>query len=168
VTGPNTPNPGQRLLGPDPAPPALPINAPVEGNLWNWVHRQNFNEEQMGGFLVEFVEYFNHRYAWTPEHTIPPCWERHGALIEEITTLMWTRWTAFQSPHGTADAAQSWHTYYLPGFLDRVNRWLGSAAAECRSGHHEPSPINPPSPHDNTDAPRQVAAAPTKRSPSPQ
>ena len=92
--------------------------------------------------LEQFVAYFNGRYAWTTDHVIPPCWVLHGALIEEITTLMWSRWSAFESSDATPEAAQAWHTYYLPGFLTRVNIWLGNhAAAECRSGNHQPSSI---------------------------
>lgn len=32
------------------------------------------------------------------QHTVPPCWAAHGALVEEQTTLMWDRWSASQGP----------------------------------------------------------------------
>jgi hypothetical protein len=71
------------------------------------------------------VDYFNARYAWTTEHTIPPCRALHSALIEEITTLIWSRWAAFQSDEADPTTAHVRHTYYLPGFLTRVTTWLG-------------------------------------------
>jgi hypothetical protein len=129
---------------PDAAPPLLSVKPPlVDRNGWNWVKREGRDAAALAGLVEEFVEYFNARYAWTTEHLIPPCWTLHGALIEEITTLMWSRWSAFESEDGTPEAAETWHTYYLPGFLARVNSWLGNhAAAECRSGNHERSRLS--------------------------
>ncbi|GAC1581112.1 MAG: hypothetical protein NVS3B18_14720 [Candidatus Dormibacteria bacterium] len=136
----STTRPG--ALAPDPSPPVLSADAPlVEGIAWNWVGRHGHDATALADILEEFVGYFNGRYAWTAEHLIPGCWARHGALVEEITTLMWSRWSGFESPDATPEAAQAWHTYYLPGFMARVNAWLGSAAAECRSGNHEASGI---------------------------
>jgi hypothetical protein len=128
---------------PHPAPPTLKVKPPlVERNGWNWVDREGTEARQLSGLLSQFVTYFNARYAWTTDHVIPPCWVLHGALVEEITTLMWSRWSAFESSDATPEAAQTWHTYYLPGFMARVNAWLGNhAAAECRSGSHQPSSI---------------------------
>jgi hypothetical protein len=129
-------------LSPQVPPPALTLKPPMVGrNGWNWVDRHGEEAAAMAERLHGFVAYFNDRYAWTADHLIPACWARHGALVEEITTLMWSRWSAFESPDATAEAAQSWHTYYLPGFLARVHTWLGSAGPECRAGHHEPSAI---------------------------
>jgi hypothetical protein len=129
--------------GPDPAAPVLSLNPPlVDRNGWNWVNREAQDTTALARLVGKFVDYFNARYAWTTDHRIPPCWALHGALVEEITTLMWSRWSAFESKDGTPEAAETWHTYYLPGFLARVNMWLGNhAAAECRSGNHQPSCI---------------------------
>ena len=41
--------------------------------------------------LDQFVSYLNSRHAWSSDQTIPPCWTAHGALVEELTTLMWSR-----------------------------------------------------------------------------
>jgi hypothetical protein len=129
-------------LAPRLPPPALQLKPPmVSGNGWNWVDRHGEEAATMAELLAAFVAYYNDRYAWTADHLIPACWARHGALVEEVTTLMWCRWSAFESPDATVEAAQSWHTYYLPGFLSRVNTWLGAASAECRAGNHEPSTI---------------------------
>ena len=116
----------------------------MEGHPWNWANRASEDEAILADIARQFVAYFNHRYAWTTEHLIPLCWARHGALVEEVTTLMWSRWSAFESAEATPEAAEAWHTYTLPGFLARVDMWLGSAGAECRSGNHEPSTISGP------------------------
>jgi len=101
---------------------------------------------QLGEQLTEFVDYLNGRYAWGTEHTIPPCWAAHGALVEELTTLMWARWSAFEGPGATPEAAQTWHTFFFPGFMARMITWVGrQALGECRAGNHEPSRLMPAS-----------------------
>jgi hypothetical protein len=143
MTSANGSTTSRRLLvpSPDPPPPILSLKPTlVDRNAWNWVDREGQDAAALSGLLEEFVDYFNGRYAWTTEQTIPPCWALHGALVEEITTLMWSRWAAFESDDADPTAAQVWHTYYLPGFLTRVTMWLGGhGAAECRSGNHEQS-----------------------------
>ncbi len=95
---------------------------------------------------AEFVAYLNARYAWGTEHTMPPRWAAHGALVEELTTLMWARWSAFEGPAATPEAAQTWHTYYLPGFLGPAEP-PGSGDRPSRStgrGATSPSDSGPP------------------------
>jgi hypothetical protein len=59
-------------------------------------------------------------------------------VVEELTTLWWTRWQAFESAHASIGGAQYWHTYSVPGFFERITRWLGADRLErCRQGLHE-------------------------------
>jgi len=139
-------------LRPAPRPPELhdPADDENQGG-WDWAQQSASQAACLFGDLGRFVAYFNHRYPWTQEQTIPPCWAQHGALIEELTTLMWSRWAAFQGPLANPETAQTWHTYHLPLFAARVTNWIGiEAAADCRSGHHQPprltSPDQPPAP----------------------
>ncbi len=114
---------------------------------WDWANQDDAEAIDLADALDRFVNYFNHRYPWTREQTIPPCWAQHGALIEELTSLMWSRWAAFQGPLAAPDAAQTWHTTYLPLFAARMTTWIGvEAAADCRSGHHRPSRLTDPDP----------------------
>ncbi len=127
------------LRPPDPAPPLL---APLreESCPWDWAGCTGDGATQRAEQLGEFVAYLNARYAWGTQHTVPPCWAAHGALVEELTTLMWARWSAFEGPAATPEAAQVWHTYYLPGFMARLTTWVGrQALAECQAGDHGPS-----------------------------
>ena len=134
-------------LRPAPRPPELANPALEEGQPagWDWSAQTDTGAALLVAHLEAFVAYLNGRYAWTREQTIPPCWASHGALIEEITTLMWSRWAAFQGPLAGPEAAQTWHTYHLPLFTARITTWIGhEAAADCRSGHHQPSRLVDP------------------------
>ena len=88
-----------------------------------------------------FVAYLNHRYAWDYPQQIPMCWAFHGGLVEELTTLYWSRWAAFSGPDASPDKAQAWHTYYLPPFYSRLATWCGGPQhlSKCQSGNHEPA-----------------------------
>lgn len=134
-------------LRPPLPPPELedPANEENRPAGWDWTDQTDTTAAYLADALAQFVAYFNARYPWSREQTIPPCWAAHGALIEEITTLMWSRWAAFQGPLAGPEAAQTWHTYHLPLFTARITTWIGhEAAADCRSGHHQPSRLIEP------------------------
>lgn len=157
---------GEELPPPGGPHPTAPDIAPLregEPPPWDWTSIDDAQRAELTVKAAQFVDYFNARYAWTSEHTIPPCWADHGALIEEITTLMWSRWLAFTSPDATAQAAQNWHTYTLPGFLGRLAYWVGSQSLpDCQAGNHQPSRRprrprprpNPTTTHDQQRRPR--------------
>lgn len=106
---------------------------------WNWSAMTRTEAKAMWARLDEFVRFLNGRYAWVETHTIPPCWFLHGAIVEELTTLWWSRWLAFNFRPDPSQA-QSWHDYSLPGFLSRLAFWLGDAGmlGRCRAGEHKP------------------------------
>ena len=64
---------------------------------WNWMELDAEDADKLFTLLSGFVSYFNARYGQCPEQRIPPCWAEHGALVEELTTLFWARWHAFES-----------------------------------------------------------------------
>lgn len=103
---------------------------------WNWIELSAEEADQLFALLSGFVAYFNLRYGERPAQRIPPCWAEHGALVEELTTLYWARWQAFESPHGSIGGAQYWHSYTLPSFYERMARWLGSGLIRCQHGLH--------------------------------
>jgi len=92
--------------------------------------------EVMWATLEEFVAFLDCRYAWTAEQLLPACWAEHGALVEELTSLYWSRVNAFEGPKPTVDLAQAWHHQTLPGFYQRLRGWLGDRGGECRAGQH--------------------------------
>ncbi len=115
-----------------------PFAFPDDTRPWNWLELDKSSAAQLWRILSEFVTYFNARYGERPELCIPPCWAEHGAVVEELTTLWWARWQAFESAHASIGGAQYWHTYSVPGFFERLSRWLGADRLErCRQGRHE-------------------------------
>ncbi len=105
---------------------------------WNWVEADREEAATLWRVLDELVEYLNGRYLERPEHRIPPCWHEHGALVEELSTLFWSRWAAFESPDASPAGAESFNSYVLPGFLDRMAFWLGAdRLRKCQAGRHE-------------------------------
>ena len=128
------------LPPPEPAPPDLAGMLDEQRYPWDWVGQPAATAAELTRHLDQFVAYLNARYAWSSDQTVPPCWAAHGALVEELTTLMWSRWAAFTGPEAAADAAQTWHTYTLPAFLSRLAFWIGpQTLPDCRAGSHQPS-----------------------------
>lgn len=146
MTGP-TPKRASADLRPDPPPPKLadPSAEKDRPAPWDWSAQSDTDAAYQAEAVAAFVAFFNHRYAWSKDQTIPPCWSQHGALVEEITTLMWSRWEAFQSPRAGTETAQTWHTYHLPLFIARITKWIGPGVADCRAGAHQTSRLTPAS-----------------------
>ena len=111
---------------------------------WDWSTMTRDQAERMWNRLEGFVAYLNDRYAWDHDQQIPMCWAFHGALVEELTTLYWSRWAAFCGPDANPDKAQAWHTYFLPPFYGRMATWCGGAQNlnKCQSGNHVPARRN--------------------------
>jgi hypothetical protein len=103
---------------------------------WNWLELTRDDAERLWSLLFGFVTFFNARYGERVEKRIPPCWVEHGPLVEELTTLVFARWHAFESPHASVGGAQYWHSYTLPSFYDRVREWLGDELLACQQGRH--------------------------------
>lgn len=109
---------------------------------WSWGDLDDRQTTGLWWLLGQFVDHLNSAYAWRPEHVTPPCWAEHPAVVQELTTLYWSRWAAFESAGATPEAAQTWHQWSLPGYLDRLRSWVGTAALDsCRQGHHQESPL---------------------------
>ena len=103
---------------------------------WNWLELGAADAEKLWALLAAFVVYFNRRYGERPDRRIPPCWAEHGPLVEELTTLVFARWQAFESVHGSVGGAQYWHHYSLPAFYQRLRDWLGDDLLACQQGRH--------------------------------
>lgn len=84
--------------------------------------------------LPAWVAWWNLRYAPTSRaQQIPYCWLEHDGLAAEIATLYWTWRKAFFDAKATADAAQTWHDRWLPGFQARMKTWVPT---DCLNGNH--------------------------------
>ena len=103
---------------------------------WDWGGMSPEAAEAMWDTLEKFVAFLEARYAWSAEQLLPACWAEHGALVEELTTLYWSRLNAFEGPKPMVELAQTWHHQTLPGFYQRLRGWLGDRGGECRAGQH--------------------------------
>jgi hypothetical protein len=119
TTGKPTPsNPGDRLrksaMGPEVVCwPALPPD----------------KEQAVVGELVEWVTWLVARYD-LDRRTVPECWDRHGAIVEELSALR-SSWQLAFSRTAPKDAPLAWRS----GFAQSRARLLDWAArAGCRPG----------------------------------
>jgi hypothetical protein len=103
---------------------------------WNWIELDSEEAEKLWSLLAGFVAFVNARYGERPDRRVPPCWPEHGPIVEELTTLCFSRWHAFDSPHGSIDGAQRWHSQTLPSFYDRLASWFGDDLLACQQGRH--------------------------------
>lgn len=91
--------------------------------------------------LSEWISWLVGRYS-LDHRAIPPCWHRHGALVEELCALH-TLWQAcFAAGASPADPA-NFHQH-LNLALQRLRDW--AARRDCKPGHHrdDQPPVWPP------------------------
>lgn len=60
--------------------------------------------------LAEWVRWLATRYTLAPR-TIPPCWQHHGALVEELSALR-TGWLTAFAPDATDETPLDWHIMF--------------------------------------------------------
>lgn len=81
--------------------------------------------------LDEWVRWLVTRYA-LDHRDVPPCWYRHGSLVEELSALRGAHTVAFD-PSQPAGGAADWHTTF--GYARaRLQGW--NARTGCKSGQH--------------------------------
>ncbi|GAA2062015.1 hypothetical protein GCM10009839_86370 [Catenulispora yoronensis] len=110
---------------------------------WSWTELPGDEAAALMDLLAAFVEDYNLRYAWAPGQLIPPCWPAHGSILEELTTLWWSRYLAFDAPGARIADAQAWHDRWLPGFLQRLPGWMEGTRPTCTTGKHDDPAIWP-------------------------
>lgn len=121
------------------------FSLPTTKRPWNWLELDKEEAATLWRILGEFVEFLNRRYVERAELRVPPCWAEHGPLVEELTTLFWARWHAFESREGSVGGAQFFHSYTLPMFLERMGRLIGQdRLRKCQAGRHEMRPLDDP------------------------
>lgn len=101
--------------------------------------------------LDDWVRWLTRTYV-LDHRDIPPCWYRHGDLVEELTAL-WTAHRAAYEPTGPATGPADWH-HTFAACRTRLQAW--AARTGCRHGQHR-DPVPPiwagePATPDYTDA----------------
>ncbi|MHA6782768.1 hypothetical protein ACVGOW_17495 [Pseudonocardia saturnea] len=120
-----------------------PATAGAERLPWSWSTLSPAEMSASAAVLDGFVASYNRTWAITDEQTVPPCWHRHPALAHDLATLAWAYYHAYRDPTATPDRALGFQSH-LPGFAERIDRWLGAERAECRAGRHTASWVERP------------------------
>ena len=81
--------------------------------------------------LADWSHWLIERYA-LDHRSIPPCWARHGALVEELSALH-TGWLTAYAQDARGDAPLHWHTEFAAA-RQRLTEW--TARTGCRPGEH--------------------------------
>ena len=80
--------------------------------------------------LIGFVDWLVDRYGVA--ETVPACWFRHTAMLEELSALHAAWLGAYLDPHAPADAGVAWHDS-LERVLQRLREWDRTG---CAGGTH--------------------------------
>jgi hypothetical protein len=143
----NSPNPWEHDTGSDSAdasdalieavrrdldPASVPLT-PATGSarVICWPRLSLDDEQAQVRNLDDWLAWFVSRYS-LDHRTIPPCWHRHGALIEELSAIRSLWQTCFGRDASPADPT-TFHEH-LSLALARLRDW--TARRDCKPGHH--------------------------------
>jgi hypothetical protein len=129
--------------------PALPPVDPVELGVliddyqrrdagrrpWNWAGLPAGHRVALVELIDGFTVSYNRTWAMADDQLIPPCWHRHPALAYDLAALVWAFHGAYRGREASPEAALRFQGQ-LVSFADRLDRWLGHSAQDCRDGHH--------------------------------
>jgi hypothetical protein len=97
----------------------------------SWRTLEDADAPQVWTELRDWVIWFTRRYNF-PIRKIPPCWYKHGPLVEELSALH----TAWLVSYDSLDAGYGpigWHER-LAVAIPRLAAWYNG---ECHNGHTE-------------------------------
>jgi hypothetical protein len=98
-------------------PPALPDTWQLVPVCWATLDRVTAAREWAA--LGDWVRWLATRYGLATS-TVPPCWYRHGGIVEELSALR-TGWLAAYAPDARPSAALHWH-HMFDGTRDRLHQ----------------------------------------------
>jgi hypothetical protein len=97
----------------------------------NWRTLDDADAPEIWTDLRDWVIWFTHRYNLA-SRKIPPCWFKHGALVEELSALH-TAWLVSFDSLDAGFGPIGWHER-LAVALPRLATWYNG---ECHNGHTE-------------------------------
>lgn len=109
-------------------------SAPIGGAIVNWRTLDDENAAFEWNRLHVWVQWFTIRYD-VPLSTVPDCWHRHSALVEELSALHSAHLASFHSSD-TGYGPLAWHER-LSLALPRLTRAYGGG---CTTGHRSLKP----------------------------
>jgi hypothetical protein len=96
---------------------------------WRWLTADAAAEEWRA--LRDWVDWLVGRYS-IDHRVVPPCWYRHGVLVEELSALH-TLWQVCFRRDASASDPVSFHEHLALG-LARLREWAARRA--CKPGLH--------------------------------
>lgn len=102
--------------------------------------------------LADWVDELIGRYELHEQ--LPPCWYRHGAIVEELHALHLAWYGAYLAPHAASTDPAFWHDH-LDRALTRIRGW---DIRGCASGQHRDAPPPPADPRIAVDRASYIAA----------
>ncbi|MGO4594848.1 hypothetical protein AB4Z18_13620 [Leifsonia sp. 2TAF2] len=97
----------------------------------NWRSLEDEHAPQVWTDLRDWVVWFTHRYN-IATRKIPPCWFKHGALVEELSAL-YTAWLVSYDSLDAGYGPVGWHER-LAVAIPRLATWYNG---ECHNSHTE-------------------------------
>ncbi|MBA3743173.1 hypothetical protein [Sporichthya sp.] len=99
-----------------------------------WATLSDVETEDALEELDDWVTWLVDRYS-LDHRAVPPCWEQHGALVEELSALR-TAWISAFNITGRPEAPLEWHAHFAAA-LRRLIDWASRTG--CRTGgQHRP------------------------------
>jgi hypothetical protein len=102
---------------------------------WNWAGLPAGHRVALVELIDGFAVSYNRTWAMADDQLIPPCWHRHPALAYDLAALVWAFHGAYRGREASPEAALRFQGQLI-SFADRLDRWLGHSAQDCRDGHH--------------------------------
>lgn len=100
----------------------------------NWRTMQDVQARDEWIALRDWVEWVTVRYD-IPISTVPICWWRHGALVEELSALHCAHRAAFD-PTDSGSGPLGWHERFAIAHARLTRAYAGG----CSQGHHAMQP----------------------------
>ncbi|MBN9154715.1 MAG: hypothetical protein J0J05_12105 [Microbacterium sp.] len=110
---------------------------PLGAHVIDWRHLSDSDARAAWDSLRAWVDWFVIRYR-IAETTVPPCWYRHGQLVEELSALHVAHGAAFDSTD-SGFGPIGWHER-LSVAMPRLTK---AYAGGCTNGHRDVQPRAP-------------------------
>ena len=105
---------------------------------WNLKDGTPQQQQKILTELNEWIDWYNKTYPGVEEHLIPPCWYKHGAVVQELLAVFVAWQAAYCGLVDPDDAPASWHERILHPTIARLCLDKAAGWGNCIGAHREP------------------------------